>query len=242
MRFVDMSGAKLKSADLRGADLYGANLKGANLTDAKGLTELLKSLKREGGSNHVGLIKYYNNLSKFKNIQAESWLELIGSLLNLIFSLIFQYWLKPFWLLTILVYLISCFAVFYLFALKTKRRKTGIWLILKKGRISKTTIKERPFKLTAKFPWKNIPLKKIDKINLARRNWDRMIRIGLYFSLLSAFNIGWRNVTTKSLITRLQCRDYTLRATGWARCLSGIQSLLSIFLIGLWLATYLSKV
>jgi hypothetical protein len=62
-----------------------------------------------------------------------------------------------------------------------------------------------------------------------------MIRIGLYFSLLSAFSIGWQEINTKSLITRLQRRDYSLRASGWARSLAGMQSLLSIFLLALWL-------
>jgi hypothetical protein len=63
------------------------------------------------------------------------------------------------------------------------------------------------------------------------------MRIALYFSLLSAFNIGWRKINSQSLITRLQRRDYTLRATGWARSLAGIQSLLSIFLLALWVLT-----
>jgi hypothetical protein len=64
-----------------------------------------------------------------------------------------------------------------------------------------------------------------------------MIRIGFYFSLLSAFNIVWLEINAKSLITRLQRRDYTLRASGWARSLAGIQSLLSIFLLAIWLLT-----
>jgi hypothetical protein len=68
-----------------------------------------------------------------------------------------------------------------------------------------------------------------------------MARIGIYFSLLSAFNIGWRNLNPSNWITSLQQRDYALRATGWARSLSGIQRLLSAYLLVLYLLTTLGQ-
>ena len=46
-----------------------------------------------------------------------------------------------------------------------------------------------------------------------------------YFSLLSAFHMGWRDLNVGIWIARIQPREYALRATGWVRVVSGIQSL-----------------
>jgi hypothetical protein len=64
---------------------------------------------------------------------------------------------------------------------------------------------------------------------------------GFYFSLLSAFNIGWRELNVGNWIARIQPREYTLRATGWARTVSGIQSLISVFLLALSVLTYFGR-
>ncbi len=62
-----------------------------------------------------------------------------------------------------------------------------------------------------------------------------------YFSLLSAFNIGWRDLNIGSWIARIQPRQYTLRATGWVRMVSGLQSITSVYLIALWALTYFGR-
>ncbi|TKB68554.1 MAG: pentapeptide repeat-containing protein [Nitrospira sp.] len=59
-----------------------------------------------------------------------------------------------------------------------------------------------------------------------------------YFSLLSAFRIGWRDFNFGSWISRLQFDNYELRAKGLIRTFSGIQSILSVYLFALWLLTY----
>ena len=48
-----------------------------------------------------------------------------------------------------------------------------------------------------------------------------MIRIALYFSLLSATRIGWRDINIGDWINRLQRREYTLKAEGWVRTVDG---------------------
>jgi hypothetical protein len=70
---------------------------------------------------------------------------------------------------------------------------------------------------------------------------SRMFRTGLYFSLLSAFHLGWRELNVGTWIARLQFREYTLRATGWVRMVAGIQSLLSVYLLALWVLTYFGR-
>jgi uncharacterized protein YjbI with pentapeptide repeats len=62
-----------------------------------------------------------------------------------------------------------------------------------------------------------------------------------YFSLLSAFHIGFREFSVGSWIARMQPRSFTLEATGWVRTLSGAQSLLSVYLLAMWVLTYFGR-
>jgi uncharacterized protein YjbI with pentapeptide repeats len=62
-----------------------------------------------------------------------------------------------------------------------------------------------------------------------------------YFSLLSAFQIGFREFSVGTWLTRTQPRNFVLEATGWVRTLSGLQSLLSVYLLAMWLLTYFGR-
>jgi hypothetical protein len=68
-----------------------------------------------------------------------------------------------------------------------------------------------------------------------------VVRLGFYFSLLSAFTLGWRELNVGNWITRLQKREYTLRATGWMRSVAGLQLLLSVYMLALWVLTYFGR-
>jgi hypothetical protein len=63
----------------------------------------------------------------------------------------------------------------------------------------------------------------------------------LYFSLLSAFHIGWRELNVGSWISRIQPREFVLRGQGWVRMISGIQSIISLYLIAIWALTYFGR-
>jgi hypothetical protein len=67
------------------------------------------------------------------------------------------------------------------------------------------------------------------------------VRYAFYFSLLSAFHIGWRDLNVGSWLTRLQSREYALRARGWVRVVSGAQSLVSVYLLAMWALTYFGR-
>jgi hypothetical protein len=69
----------------------------------------------------------------------------------------------------------------------------------------------------------------------------KAIAYGLYFSLLSAFHIGWRDLNVGNWIARMQPREYTLRPSGWVRFVSGLQSLLSVYLLALSVLTYFGR-
>lgn len=73
-----------------------------------------------------------------------------------------------------------------------------------------------------------------------RVGW-RVAATAFYFSLLSAFSIGWKELNVGTWLTRVQRREYTLRGTGWVRMVSGVQAILSVYLLALWALTYFSR-
>jgi hypothetical protein len=58
-----------------------------------------------------------------------------------------------------------------------------------------------------------------------------------YFSLLSAFHFGWRDLNVGTWLTRVQPSEFALRGRGWVRVVSGVQSLVSVYLLALWALT-----
>lgn len=62
-----------------------------------------------------------------------------------------------------------------------------------------------------------------------------------YFSILSAFSMGWRDLNIGNWIVRMQWKEYTLRSSGWVRTISGVQSLFSVYLLAVWLMTYFGR-
>jgi hypothetical protein len=72
-------------------------------------------------------------------------------------------------------------------------------------------------------------------------NIRQALGYGAYFSLLSAFHIGWRDLSIGTWITRAQPREYTLKPAGWVRLVSGLQSLLSVYLLAIWALTYFGR-
>jgi len=137
----------------------------------------------------------------------------IGSLFFLLFEATCQYGRlpgRPLWLL----FWVTLFCTIpYAFALRKKQRYGGIWQVWHKDRIHKDEGGPLPVRL--------------------RTRRLGVIGYGLYFSILSAFHFGWRDLNVGNWIARIQLREYSLRATGWVRLVSGIQSLISIFLLAL---------
>jgi hypothetical protein len=71
--------------------------------------------------------------------------------------------------------------------------------------------------------------------------WLQAWCMALYFSLLSAFHFGWRDLNVGNWIARIQLREYALRPTGWVRVVSGLQSLASVYLVALWVLSYFGR-
>ena len=74
--------------------------------------------------------------------------------------------------------------------------------------------------------------------------WEefRLIRVAFHLSLISAFHLGWREFNIGVWIGYLQSRSYRLQVrSGWMRSLSGLQSLLGLYLLALWAMTQFGR-
>jgi len=77
------------------------------------------------------------------------------------------------------------------------------------------------------------------------REWVRRERALLWvcfvFSLMSTFNIKFRDVDFGRWLRQLTTREYEIKAVGLARTVSGLQALLSVYFIVLLLVTYFGR-
>jgi len=256
LRAANLSGADLREANLRGAELIGANLKGAKLIEtnlkyayahfsdfsysyfepknveefvflgAKGLSTIrfdnftaavdLRAVAKETGlrSEERALT---SALYKY-HLRGAPFYERIFE--HFLLGSTTDYGASPWRSFCVLAFFIVIFSFYYMIILR-RRGKDGIWKIWIPERVRKDLGKNKPIRLNLH--------------GLAA--W----RIGFYFSVLSAFNIGWRELNVGNWISRVQRQEYIYRATGWTRTISGIQSLLSVYLLALWALTYFGR-
>jgi hypothetical protein len=136
---------------------------------------------------------------------------------------------------------IGLFFFVYTIALLTTRGRAGIWATWPVDRVYQEEGSKEAVRVTNAFLFPRV------QARAAGRWWGVLLRgasvplIGLYFSLLSAFSLGWRELNVGTWIARVQPREYVLRATGWVRTVSGVQSLLSVYLLALWVLTYFGR-
>jgi hypothetical protein len=72
------------------------------------------------------------------------------------------------------------------------------------------------------------------------REWSLM-RTAMFFSLMSAFNIGFRDINFGRWLRLLTRQEFDIKAVGWARVVAGWQSLISVYLLALWVLTYFGR-
>jgi hypothetical protein len=228
---ANLSGANLSNANLKGADLRDANLSGANLSNANlsgadlsraklqraifepqdlpdthrmtyaiGLSEMISKVNptalvtARDAFKKAGLREQERQVTcaiKRSETADSNWLEHGFNLV--LFDLTSQYGMSPGRPLRILGFLIFVFVLPYAIALK-RQSGGGIWMIWSKERILMSEGMETPVRMT--------------------RKGLGLLWTAFYFSLLSAFNIGWREINVGNWISRLQSHEYTMRATG----------------------------
>ena len=77
-------------------------------------------------------------------------------------------------------------------------------------------------------------------LQLFRREF-LLSRTSMFFSLMSAFNIGFRDINFGRWLRLLTRREFDIKAVGWVRVVAGWQSLISVYLIALWVLTYFGR-
>jgi hypothetical protein len=132
-------------------------------------------------------------------------------------------------------------ALVYMVALFTARDRAGLWVTWPAELVYQEEGAKEAARVTTTFFFPRL------QAQAAGRWWGVLLRgvsvplIGLYFSLLSAFSLGWRELNVGTWIARVQPREYVLRATGWVRTVAGLQSLPSVYLLALWALTYFGR-
>ena len=174
------------------------------------------------------------------------WQEQLAGKSESLFSYVFfelpsGYGMVPSRALTTLGLLILVFSLVYMVALLTARGRAGIWVTWPADRVYQEQGAKEATRITTAFFFPQLQARAAGRWQGVLLRGVSVPLIGLYFSLLSAFSLGWRELNVGTWIARVQPREYVLRATGWVRTVSGIQSLLSVYLLVLWVLTYFGR-
>jgi len=264
---ADLTEATLTNADLREADLEGTNLTGADLSHAKLGGANLYEAKMAGAimietdvsdvnfdlqpgtlpsiqyaATATGLEKMRYEHSPTSLIELREAFRAAGlreqanavhfsimhsrrkkagffeKILLLAVEIPCAYGMRPGRPLLILVSAILAFWIPYIFALN-QNGMGGIWITWPDGRTPKDESSEK-------------------EARLSPRGFLRRIGVALYFSVVSAFNIGWEEINIGNWIAQLQPKEFALKATGWVRVIAGAQSLLGVYLVALSILSY----
>lgn len=132
--------------------------------------------------------------------------------------------MSPGRLLQLLVYLVAGVTFIYMLAVDPPPHIThaGVWRVLPEDQVHQEAGEARYERV------------------IVMTFWGALLW-ALYFSVLSTFHIGWRDLNVGTWLSRLQPREFTVRATGWVRVVSGIQSLISVYLLALSVLTYFGR-
>ena len=151
------------------------------------------------------------------------------------FDLTTQYGMTPGHALEIVGILWFALTLVYVLFIHRSGR-SGLYVVKKrlwKGKDNTREIQIRPRLLPQTSLWK-LPF------YLLRREW-RLFRAAMFFSLMSAFNIGFRDINFGRWLRLLTKREYDIKAVGWARTVAGFQSLFSVILIALFVLTFFGR-
>ncbi len=271
LRLANLSSATLAGANLTDADLSAANFRRVNLsgsiyqpisapgrgslTGLLGLTEvrfsagqqsglvLLRKALQEAGLRDLerqatfaiesGITRH--RLAGIQELPEQNWITSLLARLEGLFRLVFFEWTTRWGLwwglpLVILLGLIGVMSLVYAVPLLYSAhwpQSGGIYRIWPSGRIED---EQGELRLTDD-----------EVVERLQPSGAAVFGFALYFSLLSAFQIGWREFNVGSWLARLQPREYFLRGRGWVRVVSGAQSLISVYLLAMWALTYFGR-
>jgi hypothetical protein len=259
---ADLSGGDLTSADLTNVQFAFANLEGAlyvpkrpPLLSGIAVAYGLGRLRWQGDPEPIyalrkslfdaGFVKQAREVKAAIHRQGQSWLE------RVLFDWTCEWganWLRPLAIAAIL----SLFCTLIYWIGMHFHTKSGLYLAATGERISTAKGKERVFRI-AVYPTRTTPATDQLELNLEPKpqakapadmvrqklSWEiTALGTAFLFSLMSVFNIGFREFNFGRWIRMLQPREFDIRARGWMRTVSGIQSLIGVALVALSLLGY----
>lgn len=236
-------GTKLDHANLSNVDLYGAILEPSSVdhvvgiesaknldavafeTNPSGLIQLRTLLRDQGLQEQERKLTYAINHQRARIASsAERWFQYIA------FDFTCQYGMNPGRCLRIIAVLWISFAAFFYVSIHKKG-----WMRLRITR--RFGNKER---VREKLMWPQPDIKHQGMRRLIARlkfEW-RAVRASVFFSLVNAFSIGYREFSIGQWLLLLSKRQYEIKPARWARSAAGAQSLLTVYLFALWILTY----
>jgi hypothetical protein len=256
LNVANLEGANLSLAALTDANLFNAHMDGANLTFADlngaslefdpdspprlvpgidtarnlelvkfqvepaGLVKLRAEFKDLGLRAQESQLTYAirrSELSRKSYPGTPMFIVGLNELNAVFFDWTCQYGMSPSRPLLIVAALAVILSIVYIFAQVDPGPNGGIWAVWDEHRVKQAEGSDKAQQLTYGFP--------------SARSDVSFLLLAFYFSLLSATRIGWSGLNFGTWITRIQPREYSLQATGWVRVVSGIQSLISVYLV-----------
>jgi uncharacterized protein YjbI with pentapeptide repeats len=146
-----------------------------------------------------------------------------------------RYGLEPSRSLRLLLAGIGLWSLAYLFFMQLPARwRSGVYYVLKSE--SSAAIKTK----ISLHPTVGVKLGLTRALTFLKTEFG-LIRLAVMFSLMSAFNIGFREISFGHWIRLLTIEEYDLKAEGWARPVSGLQSLFSVAMVALWFLSYFGR-
>jgi uncharacterized protein YjbI with pentapeptide repeats len=236
---ADMTNAYLSMANLTKANLIEADLTDANFEPIEvpparsflGVTGLDRLSWNQSPASMVLLRKTFQEAGMRQQEREVTYAQLRmqrintggleGTLQYVLFEATCDWGMtpaRPFW---IMLGLIPLFTLLYTMPIAQPSPKRAVWRIWDKDRARKDQGQDDPEQVTA--------------------HGYRLPLYALFFSVLSAFHIGWRELNVGSWISRLNPYEFTLKGTGWVRTVSGVQSLISVYLLALAVLTYFGR-
>ncbi len=254
------AGADLGRADLRGADLTDAWFRSADLDltiyeptadpnvsgiakarhldlatyvdDPEALVRLRKEFSETGFREAENKITYaVNRKQTAQDAPVLRWFRRVA------FDWTCQYGMNPARPLKIIGVVWLAMTVFYFLCMHTKG-PSGIYVEAAR----EASGQERNWRFQVLLPHLKdelTPGKRVPRRPGRRLRWEwRLSRCAMYFSLTSAFNIGYQELNIGEWLKMLTKREYNLTAVGWARTAAGVQSLVSVYMLALWVLTF----
>ena len=253
LTLANLQGAYLQGADLQGANLFGAKLQGANLYVAGLQGAFMAGVK---GLPYVTGLAFASGLSTIsfgpsdipqfvtwkKALQEAGYTgaskELVAAIRRnnqpepwetILFDWTCEFGANPLRPLTVLLWLWLAGTTAYLLGL-ARRSGSGLYLLATGEKIPAGNRRNRVRRMRWQMPRRGAGWKFPFRFT---RYTGRALGTAALFSLMSAFNIGFREVNLGRWIRLMQPREFDIKARGWLRVVSGLQSLTSVYLLAL---------